>query len=251
MTVRQKSSTKLITAVLLTALLGLGIAPVEAFGEPVYRKVGESNGLVIEVPEKTQDTGNLGPGDTKQSHIRLTNSNQRSVTVYMRTEIVEESTLYGGKLAEAFRLKIMDGSGTVYDGTFQEAHDKGNISLGRMTPNAEKTLYFYADLPGRETGNEYQGSSMKVQWVFTTQVGGGGGGGGGDEGGRRGGGGGEEEEVIIEEPDVFEPPEEPVTVDYEPPLMPKTGEASPLPFYVAGACAVVLGASLIINKNRS
>ena len=191
MTVRQKSSTKLITAVLLTALLGLGIAPVEAFGEPVYRKVGESNGLVIEVPEKTQDTGNLGPGDTKQSHIRLTNSNQRSVTVYMRTEIVEESTLYGGKLAEAFRLKIMDGSGTVYDGTFQEAHDKGNISLGRMTPNAEKTLYFYADLPGRETGNEYQGSSMKVQWVFTTQVGGGGGGGGGDEGGRRGGGGGE------------------------------------------------------------
>ncbi|NLO24610.1 MAG: LPXTG cell wall anchor domain-containing protein [Clostridiales bacterium] len=33
--------------------------------------------------------------------------------------------------------------------------------------------------------------------------------------------------------------------------MPKTGEPSPLPFYIAGACAIVLGASLIVNKGKS
>lgn len=253
MTVRLKNYIKLITAVLLIALLGLGIAPNKVLAQSNYREVGESNGLVIEAPRKTQDTGNLGPGDKRHSHLILTNTNSESITVYTRTEIVSEDTLRGAYLADGFYLTIKDGSNEVCDGTFRDADKKGNISLGTMAPGAQKALYFYADLPGRETGNEYQGAYMKVRWVFTTQTSG-----NGDDDDDNGGGGrrrrrdDDEEEIIVEEPDVFAPPEEdedPITIDNGPlPQMPKTGEELPYPFYIAGVCAIVLGLSLMRNK---
>jgi LPXTG-motif cell wall-anchored protein len=165
--------------------------------------------------------------------------------------IVDEDTPPGGEpLAGGMFLTIKDGDKEICSGTFRDADEEGNVRVGSMAPGEEKILDFYADFPDEESGNEYQGSSMKVQWVFTTQSSGGGGGGGGGGGRRRGGG--EEEEITVDEPDIFVPPEEPVTVEDEPlPGMPKTGEGLPYPFYLAGACAIVAGVGLLRKKNKS
>lgn len=253
MTVRSKKPIKLITAVLLaTLLLGLGVVPAKATGGTGYEIVGESNGLVIEAPLDPEDTGDLNPGDKKHSRLKLTNNNSRAVTVYIRTVITDENTPQGGAdLADGMSLAIEDGDTVVCRGTFREAHDKGNISLGRMASGASKTLEFHTDLPGEETGNEYQGSSMKVKWVFTTQSSGGGGGGGGG-GGSDDDDDDEDEEITIDEPDIFVPPDEPITVEDLPlPGMPKTGEGLPYPYYLAGACAIVAGVGILRNKNKS
>ena len=246
MTVRFKNPIKLITMALLASLLVLGMVPAKALGGTGYKIEGESNGLIIESPLDPEDTGNLNPGDRKHSQLKLTNTNRRPVAVFISTVIVSEETPSGGEpLADGMFLTIEDEDTTVCSGTFREARDKGNISLGRMASGEEKILDFYADFPGEESGNEYQGSSMKVQWVFTTQSSSSGGG-----GGRRRGGG--EEEITVDEPDIFVPPDEPVTVEDLPlPGMPKTGEGPPYPYYLAGACAIVAGVGLLRKENKS
>jgi hypothetical protein len=257
MAVRLIKPIKLITVVLLVSLLLLGMAPAKALGGTGYKIEGESNGLIIASPLAPEDTGNLGPGDQKHSRLKLTNTNTSPVTVYIRTVIVEEDTPPGGAdLADGMFLTIKDGDTVICSGTFRDADEKGNISLGSMAPDEENILDFYADFP-EDSGNEYQGASMKVQWVFTTQTSDDGGGGGGG-GSRRRDRGGDEEEITVEEPDIFVPPEEPITVE-EPvtvedlplPGMPKTGEGLPYPYYLAGACAIVAGIGLLRNKSKS
>ena len=258
MTVRSKKPIKLITTVLLaTLLLGLGAVPAKATRGTGYEIVGESNGLVIEAPLNPEDTDNLNPGDRKHSRLILTNTNSRAVTVYIRTVIVDEDTPPGGKpLAEGMFLTIKDGDKEIFSGTFRDADEEGNISLGSMAYGEEKLLHFYADFP-KDCGNEYQGASMKVQWVFTTQTPGGGDDDedDDDDGGRRRR---DEEEITVDEPDIFAPPEqpiaveEPVTVEDLPlPGMPKTGEGPSYPYYLAGACAIVAGIGLLRNKIKS
>lgn len=250
MTVRSKKPIKLITTVLLaTLLLGLGAVPAKATRGTGYEIVGESNGLVIEAPLNPEDTGNLNPGDRKHSRLILTNTNSRAVTVHIRTVIVSEDTPSGGAdLADGMFLTIEDGDTVICSGTFQEAHDIGNISLGRMASGASKTLEFYTDLPGEETGNRYQRSSMKVKWVFTTQTSGG----GDDDDDDGDDNDDEDEEITVDEPDIFIPPDEPITVeDFPLPGMPKTGEGLPYPYYLAGACAIVAGIGLLRNKSKS
>lgn len=257
MTVRFKKTIKLITLVLLASLLVLGMAPAKVLGGTGYKIEGESNGLIIASPLDPEDTGNLGPGDQKHSRLKLTNTNTSPVTVYIRTVIVDEDTPPDGKpLAEGMFLTIKDGDKEIFSGTFGDAHEEGNISLGSMEHQDEKIMDFYADFP-EDSGNEYQGASMKVQWVFTTQTSDDGGGGGGG-GSRRRDRGGDEEEITVEEPDIFVPPEEPITVE-EPvtvedlplPGMPKTGEGPSYPYYLAGACAIVAGIGLLRNKSKS
>lgn len=258
MTLRFTKPIKLIVTILFVSFLMLGTVTAQAMGGTGYEIVGDSNGLEIKAPDPAVNVGNLNPGDEKNSRLRLTNNNSRAITVYIRTEIVSENTPSGGSdLADGMYLTIMDGNTTVSSGTFREAHEANNISLGRMAAGAVKVLEFYADLPGgKGTGNEYQGSSMKVTWVFTTESSGGGGG---------GGGGGDDDDDdddepginIPEEPTPFGPAGEEDSFEQEGIIMPedeqvlampKTGEGLPYPFYIAGACAVIAGVGLIRKK---
>lgn len=257
MTQKLAKPIKLIVTILCVSLLVLGMAPAKVLGGKGYKIEGESNGLIIASPLAPEDIGNLGPGDQKHSRLKLTNTNTSPVTVYIRTVIVDEDTPPGGKpLAEGMFLTIKDGDKEIFSGTFRDADEEGNISLGSMAYGEEKLLHFYADFP-KDCGNEYQGASMKVQWVFTTQTPGGGDDDedDDDDGGRRRR---DEEEITVDEPDIFAPPEqpiaveEPVTVEDLPlPGMPKTGEGPSYPYYLAGACAIVAGIGLLRNKSKS
>ncbi len=251
---------KICAAVLIAGLV-IAWASGPVLADRVIRPENE-HGLEIHLPEKTVDTGNLNPGDTKESYLRLVNSGEDTFTIYIRTNILpfSEKSPRGGRLADVMTLTIKDGEQVVADDTFREVAKEGNISLGKMTPGSEKTIYFSTDMP-ENAGTEYQGSSFKANWTFTTQVsggGGGGGGGGGDTTPRRPEP--EEEELIpIEEEEVPGAPLEPeggspegepeVPLEEEevpggPVKMPKTGERPPLLFYGLGLTLVAGGVAL-------
>ena len=155
---RKKYITILILAVFLAAFLWPGMA----LGATGYKIVGESNGLVIASPDAPEKTGNLNPGDLKNSRLQLTNTGSASLTVYIRTEVTgEKPGPNKGKLSEVLWLTIKDGDNTITDTTFRQADDQGNISLGTMAPGSTKTLHFSAKLP-EGTDNDYQGSYLKA-----------------------------------------------------------------------------------------
>lgn len=261
MILRAPKTIKSIMTMLFVFFLMLGAIPAQALGEPAYEIVGESNGLTIAVQSDYVDTGNLNPGDKKDSSLTLTNTGEDTLTVYIRTDIISQETRGGGYLADVMRLTIKDGDTAVNDDEiFSDAAEKGNIQIGRMAPGAVKILNFHVEFPaelpdGKDLGNEYQGASMNVKWVFTTESSGNG---GGDDHDRRD----DDDEREPDEPDVpditvedepvpigpvdeGEPSEPPVTAGDEEipggPAMPKTGETSPLYFFAAGAFLAVVG----------
>lgn len=50
-----------------------------------------------------------------------------------------------------------------------EGFAKDNTSLGNLYPKSEKELTAIVHLPGPETGNEFQGKSVEVNWIFTAE----------------------------------------------------------------------------------
>ena len=85
---------KIFAAVLIAGLVIAWVSgPVLA--DRVIRPENE-NGLEIHLPEKTVDTGNLNPGDTKESYLRLVNEGSYTLTVSIRTNITSEKTPFGG-----------------------------------------------------------------------------------------------------------------------------------------------------------
>ncbi len=259
MTMKHKKLIKLVSIALLIALLSLGIAPIKALGEPIYREIGRNNHLIIEVSQGNLNTDNLNPGDKKEAHLRLTNKGPGDIILYIRTKIIKENTLRGAYLADILRLNVKDSHNTVYDGTFRDADQRGNIRLGTLKPGSEKILGFNAELPGAKTGNEYQGASMKVIWIFTVQTPVDGNDDDDDSGGGDNGGSGDDDNdddsdegiIIIDEEDIFTPPVEPITIEDEDlPWMPKTGEAIPYTFYIAGIIAIITGMGLLIRKTE-
>ncbi len=234
---------------------------------------GDSSGLVL-VPEggKLFDLGRMNPGDAITRTLKITNNYSRPFTLYMRAErIGDEPT--GADLLKQLRLTISYQGEVIYRGPATGANSESsggigdissNISLGRFASSESRNLIATIELPGPETGNEFQNATAEVRWIFTAETSGGGG----------GGGGGKKEEPIeeppveIEEepvpegepiPPEIEIPEEapqetaPIEIPVEEvpmgaPEMPKTGEELPYIYYVAGIVAIVAGASLTIRR---
>ncbi|WP_028307934.1 hypothetical protein [Desulfitibacter alkalitolerans] len=210
---------------------------------------GNVCGLVIQASDEKVNTGNLNPGDLKNTSLLLRNTGSVPLTLYIRTNILSEATLNGGKLADILNLYIADGSNIINNELFRSAAGRGNILIGTMPAGSEKTIDFSVVFPGG-AGNEYQGATVKANWTFTTTCstgGGGGGGGGGDTGG------GDDPLDVPDDPIPLGPaeeePSEPeilITVDEDgipagPAAMPDTGELSPIYFLGAGAFIVMLG----------
>jgi hypothetical protein len=252
-----------------------------AWGEQDFTVTGGNSGLNIEVLSKAVDTSNLSPGDVNSSSLKLTNTGNNSLTVYIKTNIKEEKSLKSSHLADIMTLAIKDGSQVIVDGLFREVANKDNILIGKMAPGAIKTIGFDTELP-LQAGNDYQGATMKVEWIFTTQSTGNNGGddnGGGNNGGydppeKPSPGDGERDGSIVSdptEPDVItipedelpagsidipysdevpSEPEDTTVTDEELPFsfkdMPYTGETSPMYFYGAGAAIAMLG--IVIRK---
>ncbi|NLJ33164.1 MAG: LPXTG cell wall anchor domain-containing protein [Firmicutes bacterium] len=176
-----KGLAKGILAPVLVMALVLVLIPMPALAGGSVLK--NENGLEIHLPERTVEMGNLNPGDVKHSHLTLVNKGPNTLLVSIRTNIIAggEESPQGGSLTDIMNLTIGEGHTIVASGTFGEVIGEGNILLKPMTPGEERILYFTGSMP-QDAGNDYQGSSFRASWTFTSQVSASGPPGGGDEG---------------------------------------------------------------------
>ncbi|NLG87586.1 MAG: hypothetical protein GX489_10300 [Firmicutes bacterium] len=254
-----------ITVTVATAMMLLLMA-VPAWAQSAdLELVGEAAGLVLVPPDKKLlDLGNMNPGDTRQSTLKIRNDYSRWYDLWLRAE---DPTAQKPSLLEQLELTVTLRGEKLYQGPVA-GFAGDTISLGRFRPGESGELVATVHLPGPETGNEFQGKSASVKWVFTAQTSGGGGGGGG--GGEGGGGGGKprppEEievppevpptgipkippEVPVEPPLLLEVPPEPVPTGI-PLTMPKTGEDLPYLYYLLGGLALLAGSQLACTRKR-
>jgi len=279
----QQTTRKLLILITLVSLVILGTVPQALAAN--YKIEGDANGLTIEALPNGEALGNFTPGDTEESRLKLTNTNDEKVTVWIRTNITARHRgPNGGDLAKALHLLIKEGSRVITNDSFDGAAKDGFVRIGTLDPNEAVFLDFTVTLPGPETGNYYQGSSIDVKWTFRTESisrGGGGKGGGKQRDPRNPDISGEPDEPgdIIEDepipegsadPSQSEQPAQPaqsgqpsgdtdsqdsglITFEAEqvPGVavkMPKTGEIPPIYFYGIGSLAVAMG--LMVRKRK-
>jgi LPXTG-motif cell wall-anchored protein len=259
--------------------LSLILGAFTAFGSnPSYADdlevIGNELGLEV-TSENTRlfDLTNLNPGDTHEAKIDIKNNYTDPFEVFMKTERTSHQPEPGeADLFEQLELTIYLDNVQIYTGPMKD-YAKSNISLGDLNQNAEKELRAVVHLPGPETGNEFQGKSVEVKWIFIAQA---------DPDEPPGGGGGgstviitpiepeepeeeikeevpedipdepEDSEVEIQEIDEEIPedkPEKPGELEEEieeeipeaQPIMPKTGEIPATIYYALGSMLVGLG----------
>lgn len=133
--------------------------------------IGDQDGLEV-IPSGTRlfDLGNLNPGDTKEEKIDIKNNYTSPFKVYMRTERRSPQPQIGeADLFKQLILTVYLDNVQIYSGSMKD-YAPSNISLGDFNPNTGKELRAVVHLPGRETGNEFQGKSLTVNWYFIAQL---------------------------------------------------------------------------------
>lgn len=253
------SSAKLLLAVFVALLVMSSPLAALADGSTVVLEATGSGFVEDELFINWGD--NLGPGDAITKAIKIVNNHSRVVLLSMRAEVVEGDNGFLDKIW----LVLKHGDEVIYEGPVsgnQQPDGTGDyaegIDLGSI--QAGETYELAADiyLDGEKIGNEFQGKSGIVKWIFTGQF---------DEDEpsppsrpsrpRRPDRTPVDEPIVVEpEEPVYTPPEELVELPEEPPVgeppgMPKTGEGLPYPYYLAGACAIVAGIGLLRNKSKS
>jgi len=157
----------ILIVVILTVSYLVGTNPVLAI-----EIIGANSGLRVSVDEIPVQTDDLAPGDTKTSTMTIyidPESETSSLPVWIRAEIVETVLgLYGGNLDDKLNLTVIHENGKVlHDGPVSKFNK--NVEVGYVHKGEPVDLTFTIHLPGESTGNEYQGASMKVKWIITTQ----------------------------------------------------------------------------------
>lgn len=238
-----------LVVLLLTVCFSIVAVPPALAAENV-KLVGDSSGLVL-VPEggKLFDLGRLNPGDKISCTLEICNNYSEPFALYMRAERIGEKS--DPDLLEQLKLTIRYRGEIIYQGP---ASGKGgdigdmtsNISLGTFDPWECRDLIATIELPGPETGNEFQGVTSEVKWIFTAQS----------------------SEIVVEpiEEEIPPPTEEEIPVvvpsteekvPIAPPIeekipiiskvFPRTGGSS-YPYYVIGALALLAGIGFTIKK---
>ncbi|MDD3839157.1 MAG: LPXTG cell wall anchor domain-containing protein [Clostridia bacterium] len=129
--------------------------------------IGSQDGIAVKPQgEKFFDLNNLNPGDTKTAMLSIKSVYRDPFDLYMRAERVGEEQEYD--LFNQLKLKVNYDGTLIFDGSMTD-FARSNISLGRINKNDHKHLLAEVYLPGRETGNEFQGKTVDVRWIFTAQ----------------------------------------------------------------------------------
>lgn len=229
--------------------------------EPSYAKnlevIGKEIGLEVNPKgNKLFNLTNLNPGDTHQAKIDIKNKYTDLFRVFMRTErITMKPGLGEVDLFEQLILTIYLDNIKIYSGPMKN-YALRNISLGDFPVNSEKELRALVHLPGPKTGNEFQGKSIEVKWIFIAEI-------GQDviaEDGPRPpkakktketeeteeSNEGEEVEDDILPEDIPEMPEKKISKDK--PIIPKTGQVSAAIYYGTGSVLLILG--LLLRRKK-
>jgi len=221
---------------------------------------GDSQGIVIEPADRPLFTmNNMAPGDSGSSTITVRNEGEKSFTFSISA--VKE----GGDdiLFDGLQIVAADADGAeVYSGPLSGLD---GIGMGKVAAGGSEEYTFTVTFP-QPSGNEYQGKTLSVKFVFTAT---------GDSGGN-----GhhdskddkdrkeaqedelipveEPEEIIPDLPEELEEPlvEEPIEIIPDAPVvpevpadtegeLPRTGEFSPGIIHAAGLLLILAGLLLL------
>jgi len=155
--------TAILAAVLLFILTALPVGAVATDLE----LVGEAAGLVLVPAEgKLFNLENMGPGDTRQATIKLRNDYSEVYHLWMWAEDLADRE---PGLLEILELTVLYRGKALYRGPVANFAGAA-VYLGRFRPGESGELVATVRLPGPETGNEYQGKSAPVKWIFIAQA---------------------------------------------------------------------------------
>ena len=209
--------------IFLLGMISLIIGNVVSHGKSISHAedlvlVGKEAGLEI-IPESARlfDLTNLIPGDTYEANLFIENKYTAPFELFMRTERMSEVPKEGeADLFKQLLLTVYLGDSQVYSGSMMDFATT-NISLGSFSQNDTQKLRAVVHLPGPETGNEFQGKTVDVKWIFIAQT--------------------EEEK-----------PDDPQRPDPGDGVIPKTRDTTPMAFYVIGS--LLSGLGILINRKK-
>lgn len=167
----KSSKSNLIVIMFLIYCIALG--STDAYAVEI---VGENTGLRVKLSDVLVNTDNLSPGDTKSSTMTIfidPESKTSSLRVWIRSEIIynvlgKEVNGVRGNLDDKLVLTVTHENGKeLHNGPISKFNK--NVLVGDIRRGNPVNLTFTVHLPGRTTGNEYQGASLKVRWIVTAQ----------------------------------------------------------------------------------
>ena len=109
------------------------------------------------------DAGNMYPGDTEEAGITVRNQGEKPFYVMMGMERVDKAPA-GPDLFDRLEMKITYLGNVAYE---EKISGFSSCELGNFEPGDSRRLNISVHLPGPETGNEFQGKSVSVKFVFT------------------------------------------------------------------------------------
>lgn len=113
----------------------------------------------------TLEIKNIRPGETQTGSLTLTNNGSIDSTL-----TIEESADTSGFVAGDLKLKITDGSATVFDGNFGDMVNTKQNLVEAFPVGQTRTLTFVVSMPA-EAGNLNQGKTATARYdVVQTQV---------------------------------------------------------------------------------
>lgn len=130
-------------------------------------------GLVVDPSEDPVDTDNLNPGDIKTSYLDVKNTKDITFKYYLDIQQVKSIIgsypgLEGKHLEKVLKLKVerqLEGEEreVLFEGYL---HQFEELDMGILEGYEEERIYITVELPGPETGNEYQGASLFTRFLF-------------------------------------------------------------------------------------
>ncbi len=164
MTVRIRRCIGVFLLMLPLVLMGMVPTPVAAADLEIR---GSDIGLEV-LPSGTNffDLIGMDPGDSSSGTLTIRNSYAGAFALYMRAE--KNGAMETPDLFNILKLKVVFRGAIVFDGNMKD-FAAVNTALGSFQPGEVQTLSATVSLPGPETGNEYQGKTTRVKWIFTAQ----------------------------------------------------------------------------------
>ncbi len=135
---------------------------------------GSEIGLEVNVADEFTDVSNLNPGDTKGSYLTVSNTGDGAFKYYFDIQkISSRAGSYRGQagkpLDEILEMTVKRGEEELFKGLVSEFReqfgDKGR-DMGVLNKGESQQLDISVHLSGPETGNEYQGADVTVQFKF-------------------------------------------------------------------------------------
>ena len=134
--------------------------------EIVYR--GDSGKLVKNQEDFFTNFPYLMPGDTYSDVAILENDGNKDITIYFRTEDIDNSELLD-KLQLKITTVIEGVEKVIYNGDLRATYMNKNTKLGVIKAGKNAEFKYEVYMPA-ELNNKYTLMDSRVKWIFTTEL---------------------------------------------------------------------------------